>query len=104
MFQFHGSLHLCVLTVVVFHELGIAIGFPGGLYIFLIVEQKGKPGMVPCLIDPVKIQHELCITGIGYGGTGREERFQGGIVAGQQFFKRTVNGPEQTHIIVYRVA
>src|SRR5690554_3149473 len=55
MFQFHGSLGLCIFAVVMLHELGVTIGFFSMLHIFLVVEQKGKSGMVPCFIDSVKV-------------------------------------------------
>lgn len=54
MFQFNESHHLSILWVVMFHELDVVIRFTDVLHIFQIMEQEGKPGMVPCVIDLVK--------------------------------------------------
>ncbi|MOA54462.1 hypothetical protein D3C78_1780800 [compost metagenome] len=46
-----------------FEKLRVAIWFCGQLNILLIMIQKGKAGMIPGLVDPLKVKHEFIMAG-----------------------------------------
>jgi hypothetical protein len=74
-FEFHGALDLCILAPVVFQELRIAIRVLSRLHILLVMVQEGKSGMIPGLVDPLEVQHQLVIALVVHGGMGRKEYF-----------------------------
>lgn len=71
---------LGVLTVVMFHELGITIWFFGVLAILCVVVQKGKSRMVPGSVHPLKIMHQSIVTCIVDGRMPNKELFKGMVV------------------------
>lgn len=101
--ELHRAFGLCIFTVVVFQELGIAIGVLGRSDILLVMVEEGEAGMVPGPVDPLEAAHELVVANVVYGRMGGEEGLQGPIVKGQQFLEGAVAGPEQAHIGVHRI-
>ena len=58
--------------MVVFQELGIAIGFLGRSDILLVMVEEVEAGMVPRPVDSLEATHELVVADVVYGLMGWE--------------------------------
>jgi hypothetical protein len=76
MVKLHGTLYCGKFTPVVLHKLRVAVRFFNLEPVFTVVVEKGKTGVVTCVVYFFEIHHQVVEPGIVDGGMGREQLYK----------------------------